>query len=58
MTIAHRYRLSHSAALEYARDRAILLLYLVSIAVAMSGWLWFLAWISWTVISWVLGDTS
>jgi hypothetical protein len=30
-------------------DRALLAFYAVVVGVAMSGWLWFLAWLSWQV---------
>jgi hypothetical protein len=36
------------------RDRALLMFYILVIAVSMGGWLWFLGSMSWRLASWVL----
>jgi hypothetical protein len=33
-------------------DRALILFYAVLIGIAMGGWLWFLGWLSWEIVTW------
>jgi len=35
------------------QDHALLLFYIVIIAVSMGGWLWLLGYLSWDIVSWV-----
>jgi hypothetical protein len=36
------------------QDRALMLFYAVAIGVAMCGWLWFLGWLLWEIVSWIV----
>ncbi len=36
------------------RDRALLVFYIVVIAVSMGGWFWFLGSVSWRLASWAM----
>jgi hypothetical protein len=38
------------------QDRALLMFYILVVAVSMGGWLWFLGSLSWRVAGWVTGD--
>jgi hypothetical protein len=35
-------------------DHALLAFYIFVIAISMSGWLWFLGYLSWGLLSWVM----
>jgi hypothetical protein len=34
------------------QDHALLIFYVVAIAISMGGWLWFLAYLSWGLLGW------
>ena len=34
------------------QDHALLIFYIVAIAVSMGGWLWLLAYLSWSLLGW------
>ena len=36
------------------QDRALGLFYAVVIGVAMCGWLWFIGWLMWNIVTWIV----
>jgi uncharacterized membrane protein YccC len=40
------------------RDRALALFYAVVIGVAMGGWLWFLGWLMWDLVTWIVNEIT
>jgi hypothetical protein len=36
------------------QDRALAVFYAIVIGVAICGWLWFLGWIMWKIVTWIV----
>ena len=39
----------------FFQDLALLMFYIVVVAISMGGWLWFLGSLSWRIASWAMG---